>query len=526
MKIKFPFHPFFFAAYAVIGVFSLNANEIPPEQIVRPLILILTSTSIVYFAMYMFFNTSHRAALLTTLWIFWAIYFGHVYRFANNFRFVRDLPEHRLVVLILWTALTGVFALPQVWNKFLTAPDFLTTMLNVASTVVLILPILTTMAAVRKTSVEKAIIERRQAYINIKLAPQPDMTSDIYYIILDGYGRQDILETYFKYDNLDFINYLREKGFYVADESQSNYMQTQLSVSSSLNFEYINDLQNDLADSNNRGPLAYLIDQNRARHLLKEQGYQFVNVESVTLFMRLRDADIYLAPSASFTNEFESLLLTTSVADIFIERFFPNIPLLNYETHRKYIKYQFNTLSEIPKMPGKKFVFVHILAPHPPFIFDSKGIPIEPNRPYFGGDASGFFGSLTEYDSGYTGEMTYINSLLKLTIDKILATSKQPPIIILQSDHGPGSHTSFVSAEDTCSQERFSILNAYYFPGQDYSGLSPDITPVNTFREVFNQFFDAHLDLLQNKNFYSTWLRPYQFINTTDKVNLQCNIAK
>ena len=66
--------------------------------------------------------------------------------------------------------------------------------------------------------------------------------------------------------------------------------------------------------------------------------------------------------------------------------------------------------------------------------------------------------------------------------------------------------------------ERMSILNAYFFPGRSYQELYPEITPVNTFRVVLNTFFGADLELLPDKNYFSTWSEPYQFVDVTGAV--------
>jgi hypothetical protein len=255
---------------------------------------------------------------------------------------------------------------------------------------------------------------------------------------------------------------------------------------------------------------------------METRGYQYVNIESVALFMRSRDADLYLSPSTNAINEFESLLLSTSVADVLIERFMPDIPLVDYETHRKTLLYQINALSDIPNISEKKFVFLHLWAPHPPFVFDEFGNPTEPNRPYFGGDGSGFFGGLEEYNEGYSSEMLYLNTLLRTGIDAILANTRRPAIIVLQGDHGPGSRTSFSSVDASCLHERFSILNAYYFPDNKYDNLTSDITPVNSFRVILNQYFGASLDLLENKHYYSAWLAPYRLIDVTGRTTQSC----
>jgi len=275
MKNKYAFHPFLFAAYAVLGVFQINANEIPLAQIVRPLFVMLAMTALSYFVLDRLYKNPHRAALLTTLWIFWAIYFGHVYRFASNFQFLRGIPGYQLVTLVLWTALIGVFALPKIWN-FINLSTLLTTALNVTSVLVLIIPFFVVLTVARETIHRKNIMEKRRAESNITLTSPSEKDPDIYYIIVDGYGRQDTLGSYLHYDNQPFITYLRHKGFYVADKSQANYMMTDLSISSSLNFEYINELENDLAKSSNRSIYTLLIDKNHTRRLLVEQGYQFV----------------------------------------------------------------------------------------------------------------------------------------------------------------------------------------------------------------------------------------------------------
>jgi hypothetical protein len=58
-----------------------------------------------------------------------------------------------------------------------------------------------------------------------------------------------------------------------------------------------------------------------------------------------------------------------------------------------------------------------------------------------------------------------------------------------------------------------SILDAYDFPnhaGDPY--LYDSITPVNSFRILFNLYFGTHFELLKDESFFSTWEHPYQFI--------------
>ena len=74
-------------------------------------------------------------------------------------------------------------------------------------------------------------------------------------------------------------------------------------------------------------------------------------------------------------------------------------------------------------------------------------------------------------------------------VDSILASAKRPPIIIIQSDHGPGSCWDEARVDRSDERERLSILNAFYFPDRRYERLRQEMTPVNTFRIILDQYF-------------------------------------
>ena len=65
---------------------------------------------------------------------------------------------------------------------------------------------------------------------------------DVYVILLDGYARADVLANTFGYDDSPFLDGLRSDGFEVADASHSNYLVTNLSVSSLLNYRQLADI--------------------------------------------------------------------------------------------------------------------------------------------------------------------------------------------------------------------------------------------------------------------------------------------
>jgi hypothetical protein len=102
---------------------------------------------------------------------------------------------------------------------------------------------------------------------------------------------------------------------------------------------------------------------------------------------------------------------------------------------------------------------------------------------------------------GYREQVIYLNDRVAKAVEQIVKASEVPPIIVLQGDHGPG-HGS--------STDRMSILNAIRLPA-GFEPISDSLSPVNTFRLVFNSVFGADTPLLPDKSFFSTYDAPYNF---------------
>ena len=67
-------------------------------------------------------------------------------------------------------------------------------------------------------------------------------------------------------------------------------------------------------------------------------------------------------------------------------------------------------------------------------------------------------------------------------------------------------------------KERIEILNAYYLPDNAKDFLYDSITPVNTFRLIFNYYFNVSYELLEDKSYFSHIKRRCKFIDVTDKI--------
>ena len=183
----------------------------------------------------------------------------------------------------------------------------------------------------------------------------------------------------------------------------------------------------------------------------------------------------------------------------------------------------FYTLDQLPNLERDdqpKFVFAHIFAPHPPFVLGRHGEAIYPDRQYMYNDGSDFkqVASLDEYINGYRDQLAFINTKLQTTIGLILSRSSEAPIIIIQADHGPGSMLDLRNLEKSNMWERMTILNAYFLPGGYTAQLYPGITPVNTFRIIFNHYFGGSFPLLEDKSYYSPVDDQFRFTDVTNQI--------
>jgi len=322
----------------------------------------------------------------------------------------------------------------------------------------------------------------------------PNNPPDIYYIIPDGYTRADALQRDFHFDNSAFLTELRRLGFFVADCSRSNYNHTQSSLSSSLNMEYLLAIQATLKiDALRDGNYAQLIRHSLVRTLLEEVGYKTIAFDTDYAWTRLKDAYIFYTPDNSQTiytsiQPFETMLLQSTAFLIGLDAqssvLQRTIQSINYpySHHIERARLILEKLPRIPAIRGPKFTFVHLLSPHAPYIFAPDGQILTNPANNSGKENNASYEENKR--KGYLNQVQFDNNRLLVIVKTILANSKIPPIIIIQGDHG--FH----------QENRFVILNAYYLTGNGNELLYPQITPVNTFRVIFNTYFGSHFELM------------------------------
>lgn len=513
-------YPFLFVLDVILTPLALNLDQLDPSQVIRPLWVLLLAVSVGWALIYLLVRDWQYAGYLVFLLILYLCTFGYLSRSVDEL--LSDFGKSLIqpVFLAICAVGLGILAYRGVWEG-LGGRRGLAAYLNWMVLLGLLFPAFGVVSHFVVDPLRAGTVSAspriRAGDTRLVCGNRPD----IYYIILDGYGRADVLEELYGLDTQSFVAYLESKGFYVAAESHTNYIQTIYSVPSGLNFNFIAPPEESM---NSQAYFDNLMRRNGIMTALKRCGYRTVAFKSGFYFSNHPKVDVYFEQGMGM-NEFESLLLADSPVEVLARELGFTISEHSYAAHRQRVLYTFDKLAMLPRMAGPKLVFAHIVSPHPPFVFDASGQLLDPDYLYYIGDGDDYQGEAEEYISGYTAQVQFINQKVEQLVEAILSNSATPPIIIFQGDHGPGSRLVWDSPSQTCLWERTPILNAYYLPGEGATWLYPSISPVNTFRVVLNAYFGADLALLPDDTYFSSHQLERQVIDITAERDSRENCA-
>jgi len=507
---KYPFYLLLFAMFPALSLISHNISEDHFGVVIRPVYVSLIITIFFFLLTNLFIKNISRSGLFTLFVITIFFSFGHAITILSNTTILGvEVGRIRVLGIIsIITLLIGFLIIKKIPNNF--------SDVNLNLFMVSLLLVLIPIGNILYFNFQQ--IEHRTT--RVPLNENKDINNslpDVYFIILDSYTRQDVLEELYNYDNQPFLNTLKNLGFYIAECSMSNYQYTLLSMSSTLNMNYLPDIDKRInKDQYQPEVLKDLIRHNKVRKLLSDAGYKFVSVENSYLGTQIPDADIYIRQSTnnyfnSSANEyltpFEEMFIKTTVGVALyrlplgdVTKWVQRESFPYYDRARNQL-FQLDTLSDLVYVPGPKFVYVHLNIPHRPFIFQADG-SIQNDPGYYSNDG----GAINqEYENkGYTDQIDFINNRLPTIINHIITNSKNQPIIIIQGDHGL----------DT--KNRSLILNSFYPAERLKNHLYPSISSVNTFRVVLNSILNTSFEILPDISMSSPGQERFDFSEISD----------
>ncbi len=504
-----PYHPLMIAIFSPLSLYWSNLYDfpIPLIELTRPLIFSIGFVVVVWMILFLKLKSlALTAVLVSTIGLTWFSY-GHLY----------TAFEH---IFLSWSAIIVLFNslafIAVVWVLIFRWQEKVVSISRIMNLVGLILVLNVALHIVWVFHKKNNTLEYTFPVFTTVIPSKP--LPDIYYIILDGYGRDDILQSHYNYDNSLFLNQLSERGFQVLSDARSNYNQTLLHLASVLNLSHLQDFSKAVGNKTvDWNPLWNYINDNAVFRITRSAGYTTIAMASGFPFTELPNADYYLRPTYNIT-EFENIFLsTTPVPQLLRWFYFPT----EVDQYRRALLSRLELFPDIANHSEPTFAFLHLIAPHPPFVFNEYGQSVNDNILLRHGDGSVWIRNKEErsaYRFAYINQLKFVNSQVLQLVDSIIARSTYPPIIILQADHGPGLFFDTESRESTDLDERFSIFSAMLLPDAPPDLVSSNMTSVNTFRYIFNYYLGTNLQLEPDRSYYSTISKRYQFIDITDRL--------
>ncbi len=489
---RFPFHPLLFAMLPVLSMFAANPGQRAGHELTDSLGIVLAASALLLLMAWAVYRDGRKAALsVSVLLLVWWMQVEDetVGAWLGQKRYVMPLTY---VAVLAWA----------VWLYRRRAPlTGLTGFANWAAVGTVLPPII--MLAVAGTRSPQASAATTPSIAAGAVTAKPD----IYYVIFDRYGDHQTAAAYGLENDID--RYLTDKGFYVAPASRSNYMKTALSLASSLNAEYLDEVLRGREQSADWTPVYQHVWRHRVGAFLRSQGYSYTHLGSWYYPTRenpqaTRNVNYYTAVPRAVLRLFDSETFAP------VQRAFgPWLDDRLQNWHR--VRRQLDDISKLVPTPGPKFVFLHVLVPHPPYVFDRDGSYVTKGQE-----------RKRSFAENYTNQVLAANAMIRRLVEAILRDSPSPPVIIVQGDEGPyppgtGRETfDWRTATQTQLVEKTGILNAYYLPGADRGALYPTISPVNSFRVVFNAYFGANLPLLPDRTMrHVSDQQPFAFDDIT-----------
>jgi len=515
-----PIHVLMVGLYPLLFLWYVNIDQIPGYAVSRALAFSILLIVVSLAVSLLVFRNLQKAAVFTSAFLLLFYLYGHLFPLLDmKTLFGLVIGRHRYLLLVVLILLILLGAILQVKK-----PSFrLTYILNISSTFLAGMVVVQIAAAyVTSPALASMAFKGIGGHVKASSAQAVEGGRDVYYIILDAYGRQDLLKKDHDLDNSVFIQGLRDLGFSVQDCAMANYARTPTSLASSLNFNYLDQLGIPLNPEEERvryDQITGILQNSQARQVFEGMGYQFVTFKGVYTWLNIEDSDLYINNEDAVslfdrqeTINFHYLYLRTSALRFLFEMqekspgqfeklpagllrlVFPDASLFSTREYRQYKMnlYALERLGELPKMQGKKFVYAHLFITHQPYVFNPDGSFRWPPK---------------DSPEAYADQVRYVDSRMIDILKKIITESKIPPVIVIQGDHGYPNGV-----------DRMKILNAYYLPENRDRQLYPKITPVNTFRIILSQYFEMNYPLLEDRSYYSEGNRPYRF----EEVPIQC----
>jgi len=454
-----------FASYKFIYLYSNNVQNVP---VLYGLSAVLFSC-FVFFILFKVFDLIFKNQNTAVLYTLTAVFFMY------NTAFIKYYPLQTLGLLVLVSA--------RLYNT-----DKLISFLKYFGSILICLCIIN---AGSKIFSGLNFSKIKDSSLEYKITKTPER--DIWIILLDMYAGKRALD-YLGYDNSAFFKELENKGFRVWDNMETNYNRTVPSISSILNINYLENIKyRTPSDAVNNAELF---------KMAKKSGYKIYYLNSWPMCINIEK---------KYINDFyvSSYYLKSSVLNLFYYDTCFKFIAEHYASNNNPILNSISYINRIIKhkgISGKKLVFAHLMMPHEPFLFNSRGEKIPQEEDNYKRIPNGGF---EINKTSYLEFLQYTNKQILNIINQLLSTEKNKPVIIILGDHGIrverydiGKDKNHMDRIAPYHKYNFNSMLAYYNPDKNDALYDNTEGLLNFFINFANDTFGSAIENKPAKKFY------------------------
>ena len=333
---------------------------------------------------------------------------------------------------------------------------------------------------------------------------------NVFFIILDTYGREDYLKYRYDYDNSKFISKLEEEGFVISKNSTSNYTTTNFSLTSVLAKDYIFRDKMLKPEIDTKINNIFYKNQNPVYEFFKKNNYLVSSLMSNGKDCDSIKVDFCFSSQQLTFTDLEKNLLSITPINSLIDPLKKLISLYHNNTIIGLNYFEFKDVKQfLNKSNFKKpfFIDAHMMIPHGPFRFSENCKRLKSLE--------------KDWYKGYLNQIKCANLEMIETIN-IIKNKYPNTIIIVASDTGPSmlylkkyklnnidfigyNYLKQIDKIDIVEKESvLSNLMAWYIPTdlKCKNFIYNDMSLVNTFRLVEGCLMNTNPKLLDNRWFY------------------------
>lgn len=480
--------PLFFIFHGYNELFGYITGKIAIKFFVAAIALIL----IMFGCFKYLLKNNNKAALLSFFFALFFLTFGGLHDFLKGSFNREGVSKYSIIIpLASLSFILLFFYLKRSNDSFIKVFLFLNTLMLIFAGIEIIIFSYKSIKQPDLIDNRFTVFKKFHPKKNIPPANKPD----IFFLVFDAMPSSKAMIEEWHFNNSKLDSFLSKEGFYVAPNSKSNYNITMLSVSSCFNMEYLLPEQ---IYTGGEVPMiekaSFSLIKNSTTEILKKEGYKIFQFQPLSANNKQWRSKLFfenLMTDHYWLKTFPGRIYTDIGWNFNDNRILKQIKrfelLQEHLAHKEAFTYTIESIKKACSMSNQsKFVYGHFMLPHGPYIFDSTGTLLLQKK--------NSLKNISEV-ALFIDQVKFVNLLIYELVHFIKKNNKKNTVIVIEGDHG---FRNIYGNEYMI----FDNLNAIYFPDKDYRQFNPAHSPINTFRYVFNKYFDADLPALKDSSSY------------------------